>query len=284
MIWVICNLNKPYEMQHFKDAAISLGTSLKIIDPTKMQIFNNDYKTVLLYEGTIIAPPQYVLNWNGCRNGKLEEQLEAALDKCGTKICNSTSEINHWQDKFRWQLESDLKVVPSLKIHSSNLLNSIEVIEKYFDYPFILKSDTGSLGQGVYKVVNKDNLIQISEIISMLDSTFKVHIEQYINYAHDIRMYVVGNSYYLMERKSDGDFRANISMNGEALVFEKSEEIDKIFKQLRTKYKSLVFGVDILLTNNDYYLCEINSAPGFKGINSVINDDVAFEILNAIIN
>lgn len=283
MIWIVCNLNKPYEMQHFKDAAISLGTKLEIIDPTKVQIFNNDYKTILMYEGQIVAPPQYMLNWNGCRNGKLEEQIEAALIKCGTKVCNTTSEINHWQDKFRWQLESNLKVVPSLKIHSSNLLNNIDLVEKYFDYPLILKSDTGSLGQGVYKVTDRDNLIQLSEVISMLDSTFKVHIEQYIDYAHDIRMYVVGNSYYLMERKANGDFRANISIDAEALVFDKSEDIDNIFKQLRMAYNSLVFGVDILLTNDDYYLCEINSAPGFKGINSVINEDIAFEIVKAII-
>lgn len=283
MIWIVCNLNKPYEMQHFKDAAISLSTGLKVIDPTKVQIFNNEYKTILMCEGKIVAPPNYMLNWNGCRNGKLEEQLEAALIKCGTKVCNTTCEINHFQDKFRWQLESNLKVIPSIKVHSSNLLNSVDVIEQYFNYPCVLKSDTGSLGQGVYKVTNKENLIQLSEVISMLDSTFKVHIEQYIDYAHDIRMYVVGNSYYLMERKSNGDFRANISMNGEALPFEKSKQIDSIFKQLRTKYDSVVFGVDILLTDNDYYLCEINSAPGFEGINSVINEDIAFEILNAII-
>ncbi len=282
-MWIICSLNKPYDMQHFKNAAISLGIDLKIIDPTKLVIVNNQ-QIIFYYESEQILAPRYALNWNGCMNGKLEEQLEACLVKCGTSICNSISEINHWQDKFRWQVETNMPTANSMKIHSSSLLANIDIIEENFDYPLILKSDTGSLGMGVYKAVDRNNLKQLIEVISLLDTSFKVHIEQFINYHHDLRMYIVGDKYYLMERIATDDFRANVAQNATVQNYPKTDLTDNIFKQIREDYEATVIGVDILLTADSYYICEINSAPGFTGIESIIDVDIASEILKSITN
>ncbi len=282
-MWIICNTNKAYDKQHFNNAAISLGIDLKIIDPTKLVILRNP-KISFFYEGQQLSAPTNMLNWNGCMNGKLEEQIEAALALCGTNICNHSSEINHWQDKFKWQVETNLPVANSLKIHSSNLLASIPLIEQNFKYPLILKSDTGSLGMGVYKADNSNNLKQIIEIISLLDKTFKVHIEEYINYTHDVRMYIVADQYYLMERVATDDFRANVAQNADVLDYSKTSVSDHIFKQIRASYQALVIGVDILFTESGYVICEINSAPGFSGLEQVHDVDIAHQILSSVCN
>lgn len=280
-MWILCNTNKSYDKQHFKDAAISLGIDLKIIDPTKLQILHTNSITFYYY-GVRVPAPNYMLNWNGCMNGKLEEQIESALRIAGTKICNSISEINHWQDKFKWQLETNLPVANSLKIHSSNLLASIDLIEANFSYPLVLKSDTGSLGMGVYKASDRNNLKQIIEIISLLDKTFKVHIEEYINYTNDLRMYIIGDNYYLMERIATDDFRANVAQHAEVKKYPRTSITESIFAQIRAEYQSVVIGVDILLTETGYIICEINSAPGFSGIEQVHEIDIASQILKAV--
>lgn len=280
-MWIICNTNKAYDMQHFKDAAIRLNCELKIIDPTKLQILNTD-PIQFFYKGISIASPNYLLNWNGCMNGKLEEQIEIATRLCGTTICNSVDEINNIQDKFKWQLQTSLPVANSLKIHSSQLLDNIDLIESNFSYPVILKSDTGSLGLGVYKADNRQILKQIIEIISLLDKTFKVHIEQFIDYTSDVRMYIIGNEYYLMERIASDDFRANVAQNASVKKLSKTSVTDDIFKQVRSEYKSVVLGVDILFTRDSYIVCEINSAPGFTGIESVHDIDIAEQIVKEI--
>lgn len=282
-MWILCNTNKAYDMQHFKDAAISLGIDLKIIDPTRLQILNTDTIS-FFYNQKPIDIPSHVLNWNGCMNGKLEEQIEAALKTVGCQILNQSAEINAIQDKFRWQIETKLKTANSLKIHSSELLANVQLIESYFDYPLILKSDTGSLGLGVYKAENRANLRQIIEIISLLDKSFKVHIEQYINYTNDVRMYIIGNEYYLMERIASDDFRANVAQSASVKSLSKTQVTDAIFNQIRACYSSLVLGVDILFKDNSYIICEINSAPGFTGIEQVHDVDIAKEILSAATN
>lgn len=280
-MWLLCNLNKPYDLSHFQSAAQKLGVELQIIDQTKLQILNNG-EIKLFYNQSEISPPKYLLNWNGCMNMDLERQIESALIKCGTIICNSLAEINHWQDKFRWQVETSLPVAKSLKLDSSRLDDSIDLIEANFTYPFIIKSDIGSLGKGIYKVANRTNFKQISEIINLLDKSFKVHIEEFIDYQHDLRMYVIGDTYYLMERIATDDFRANIAQNAVSSSYLKTELTEQIFQQVRKLYKSVVFGVDILITKDSYIICEINSAPGFTGIEQVNNIDIAEEIIKAI--
>lgn len=282
-MWILCSLNKPYDMQHFKDAAFSLSIDLKIIDPTKLVILN-ETEIEYYYQGEQLQTPTYVLNWNGCMNGKLEEQIEACLRASGTTICNSVTEINHWQDKFKWQVETKMPVAKSMKMHSSCLLDNISLIEQKFDYPLVLKSDTGSLGMGVYKADNHNNLKQLVEVISLLDKTFKVHIEQFIDYTNDLRMYIIGDQYYLMERVATDDFRANVAQNATINDYPKSQLTDDIFKQIRASYEAVVIGVDVLLTTDGYIICEINSAPGFTGIEQVHNIDIAKEIITTIAN
>lgn len=282
-MWLLCNTNKAYDKQHFTVAAAQLGIEFKVIDPTKLQILNTDTIS-FYYQGAKISAPDYMLNWNGCMNGNLEAQIESALTRCGTIICNTLTEINHWQDKFKWQLETNLPVAKSLKIHSSSLLSSIGLIENNFEYPLVLKSDTGSLGMGVYKVIDSNNLKQIIEIISLLDQSFRVHIEQFIDYTRDVRMYIIGDDYYLMERIATDDFRANVAQKAEVKRYPKSLDTDRIFEKIRMKYKAVVLGVDILFTNESYLICEINSAPGFTGIEQVHDIDIACEILKTIIN
>lgn len=283
MIWILCSLDKPYDLEHFKTSANALGIELRVIDPTKLQIVQNGVDTDLYYECTLVVKPKWILNWNGCMNGQLEYQIEASLRKLGTIICNSLEEIEHFQDKFRFQIETDMPVAKSLKVHSSNLQTSISLIEEHFNYPFILKCDTGSLGLGVYKIENNQNLIQIIEIITLLDTNFKVHIEEFINYKHDLRMYIIGDDYHVMERIATNDFRANYSRQGAVQSYPKTELTDIVYSQVRSKYNAIVLGVDILLTASDYYICEINSSPGFTGLEEVYNINIASEILGWII-
>lgn len=279
-MWIICNTNKAYDKQHFKDVAIALGINLKIIDPTQIVILK-EQSPVFYYKGARIDSPKYCLNWNGCMNGPLEAQIEAALQQVGTIMCNSVQEINHWQDKFKWQLETKLPVAKSMKLHSSNLLASKQIIMSNFKFPFVLKSDTGSLGLGVYLVRDEDNLRQLCEVISLLDKTFKIHIEEYINYQHDVRMYIIGDQYFLMERIGNNDFRANVAMEARVENYPQSMVTNKIFKQVRGLYQSVVIGVDILFTTDSYYICEINSAPGFAGLEQVHDVNIALLILKA---
>lgn len=281
-MWIICNANKPYDMQHFQNAAISLSIDLKIIDPTKIVVLSEDSQIKFYYNNEMIQAPKYMLNWNGCNNSKLEEQIETCLIKTNTKVLNKINEINLIQDKFKWQVETKLPTVKSMKIHASNLSKSINIIEDNFNYPLILKSDTGSLGLGVYKCDNRQMLSQQSELINLLDKSFKVHIEDYIDYKRDVRMYIVNNNYYLMERIPTNDFRANIAMDGKPRLISKTTVTDEIFTMVRSEYDSLVLGVDILFTEDSYYICEINSAPSFKGLEQVHDIDIAKEILKAI--
>ncbi len=281
MIWFLCNAHKPYDISRFEHACQTMNVEMKVVDPLKLQIIQ-DKTFKLYYDNVEINKPDYLLHWNGCMISSVEEQIETVLTKMGTIVCNSFSEISNWKDKFKWQVSTPLNVVKSMKIQSHQIINCINIIEQEFQYPLVIKGDVGSLGIGVYKVYNRNNLIQLSEVIMMLDKNYKMHLEQFIDYKEDVRMYIIGQNYYLMKRVNDNDFRANYSNGAQVSKYARNALTDKVFNEIRKEYCSLVIGVDILITTNGYYICELNSAPSFKGLEETCDNNIASQIIKEI--
>ena len=86
-----------------------------------------------------------------------------------------------------------------------------------------------------------------------------------------------------MKRESiDGDFRANITRGGEAEPVEVDEQMEYLALE-STKLLDLdIGGVDLLYDNGGYKICEINSSPGFLGMEKYTEIRVAEQIVNYV--
>ena len=73
-----------------------------------------------------------------------------------------------------------------------------------------------------------------------------------------------------MKRESvDGDFRANITRGGEGQPIDIDEQMEYLALE-STKLLGLdISGVDLLFDGTSYKICEVNSAPGFQGMEKV---------------
>src|SRR5699024_9844967 len=101
------------------------------------------------------------------------------------------------------------------------------------------------------------------------------------SYGKDIRLNVVGNHVVAaMLRKSDNDFRANVTAGGRMYPYQPSQEE----KELAITCSQLVgadfAGVDLLFGENDEpILCEINSNAHFKNIFDCTGIDVTKDMM-----
>ena len=87
-----------------------------------------------------------------------------------------------------------------------------------------------------------------------------------------------------MKRKAtDGDFRAGISANGEGSPFEMTPEIGHISEASARLLGLAIAGVDLLLgSNGSMVLSEVDSAPGFLGIEKYCCIDIAGQIASYV--
>ena len=49
------------------------------------------------------------------------------------------------------------------------------------------------------------------------------------------------------------------------------------------RYNLDIAGVDLLFNNGSYTICEVNSAPGFEGMEKYTNKNIAIEMVNYVV-
>ena len=142
-------------------------------------------------------------------------------------------------------------------------------------YPVIVKESFGSLGKGVYKADNENELLDIMEKVKLKPHLF----QEYIGYkpGKDVRVIVIGGkAVACMERGNENDFRSNVGQGGKG----KQIMLPPLFKEVAEGCAHILgldyCGVDLLYTESgEPYVCEVNSNAFIDGIESVTGINVA---------
>lgn len=144
---------------------------------------------------------------------------------------------------------------------------SFEFLDKIDFFPVVIKQPCGSLGQQVYFAKDKTELLNIAK--NLPGEQFV--IQEYIECGNsDTRVFVCGKkAVCTMERHNDNDFRSNVELGGIC----KKVEPEKVIIQLAEKAASVLnldfCGIDIIKSNGNYYLLEVNSNSMINGLAQV---------------
>ncbi len=150
-------------------------------------------------------------------------------------------------------------------------------------YPLIVKESFGSLGKGVYKADNKEELLSLMEKVKL-----KPHIFQEYMGAKpgvDVRVIVIGGkTVAAMERSNENDFRANVARGGSSKRIDLPESFKIVAEECAEILGLDYCGVDLLYGDNgEPYVCEVNSNAFFDGIESSTGVNVAAAYVDHVI-
>lgn len=150
----------------------------------------------------------------------------------------------------------------------------LDSIEREFQYPIILKKSSGSQGKGVMLVQNRDSLNDISD---MIDTSKPLIFQEYISVSRgrDLRVFVIGGKVIggMMRVAKKGEeldcpsltiiigFKANFSQGGYVKPVKLSPAVEWLAIESSKLCKLDIAGVDILIDQDTYKICEINSSP-----------------------
>ena len=86
-----------------------------------------------------------------------------------------------------------------------------------------------------------------------------------------------------MERRAkSGDFKANYSQGGSVAEFIPDEEAKNLAIRTAEILNIQIAGIDLLFAEDGYTICEANTFPGFKGIESCCDVNVPRKIFEAM--
>ena len=208
-------------------------------------------------------------------------------DRLGVVLINGSDSIDNVKDKLYSQQilgQSNLPVPKTMLVkHPIN----VKLVEDNIKYPMIVKTLSGSYGSGVFMVDDRKQFRQMMKMAELAKPSYNIIIQECIedSLGRDLRVLVVNGKVVgcMMRQSVDGDFRANITRGGEAIPYQIDEDIEWISGESARLLDLDIAGVDLLFDEGKYVICEVNSAPGFEGMEKYTKQNIAEKMVDYII-
>ncbi|MGE7120004.1 ATP-grasp domain-containing protein [Peribacillus sp. NPDC046944] len=193
--------------------------------------------------------------------------LARHLELLGLPVYNSSSAIDMCDSKAKTHQALAGHCIPMPKtlfppftyegIERKNL-DAFKKIGNELGYPLVVKEAYGSFGEQVYLIPTEDEFMETVKKLGHRPFIMQEFIEH--SKGRDIRVNVVGNQVIAsMQRKSEHDFRANMTAGGTAFPYTPTKAESDLAIRCATLLGADFAGVDLLFGEDGPLLCEVNS-------------------------
>ena len=276
-----------YECERLVEEFEKAKINIEVIDPHLIDIFidRDDRKSVLV-EGKSLPLPSFVLPRTGSGTTYYIKAVIRHFERMGVIVLNGSEAIDNVKDKL---YTHQILAQSNLDIPKTMLLKhpiDVKFVEKNIGFPVIVKTISGSYGKGVFIADGKKQLTQLITMAEITKKSYNIVIQEFIkdSYGKDLRVFVLNGKVIgcMMRQSSDDDFRANIMRGGEGIPYQVNDKVEWIATEAAKVLDLDIAGVDLLFDNGGYKICEVNSSPGFKGMEEYTKTNIAEEIVNYI--
>ena len=288
--WIIHKkeLGENFEVSRLVEEFEKQGVDVRVVNPKDVDIFvDRDDRKSIIVDGKPRKLPDFVFPRTGSGTTYFIKAIIRHMERLGVTMINGSDSIDNVKDKLYSQQilgQSNLPVPKTMLVkHPINL----ELVEKNLSYPMIVKTLSGSYGSGVFLVEDRKQFRQLMKMAELTKPSYNIIIQECIedSLGKDLRVLVVNGKVVgcMMRQSIDGDFRANITRGGEAIPYQVDEDIEWIGGECARLLNLDIAGVDLLFNEGTYTICEVNSAPGFEGMEKFTKVNVGEKIVNYVV-
>jgi ribosomal protein S6--L-glutamate ligase len=279
-VFVLSRNRKLYSTRRLVEAAKALGHAPRVLDTLRCNMLVGRDQARILYRGEEIAPDDVhvVIPRIGASITGYGLAVVNQLDLMGVPVLNAAVPIARSRDKLR---ALQLLARFGIDIPRTVMCRYREEVEGAVSMvgglPCIIKLIQGSQGVGVM-IANTE-----AEVSGMLDTLWtlgqEILLQELVaeSRGRDVRALVVGDRVVAAMRRTAraGEFRSNIHRGGvaEAVSLER-EYVEAAVKAARVMGLE-VAGVDMLEARTGPKIMEVNSSPGFEGLEAATGVDIA---------
>lgn len=265
-------MTNAYTCNRLVEEAANLGIDLKIVGIHDTIISENG----LVNNGLKLEKRDFVINrykW-----GKVKDEINFLATRSYNPLDTYNIYINKYEQVKR--LRSNEFLVPKYLLGTALL--RYEDIVQILGTPFVAKGLESSMGEQIALIEKAEDLQNLSLTYGMeKEWLFEEFIT--ISFGKDMRFYSIrGEVVACMQRKSQGDFRANVALGASVEPYKITPQIQQIAKDIYTQTGLDFLGIDLLFGETKPYFCEINVMPGIEGIETATGVNVAKKIIETI--
>ncbi|NDF12486.1 MAG: 30S ribosomal protein S6--L-glutamate ligase [Proteobacteria bacterium] len=237
------------------------------------------------------------------RGGEVLSNLDAVIPRIGASITfygtavirqfeaigvyclNSSISINRSRDKLRsLQMLAQRRVPMPTTGFAHSVRDTEDLINLVGGAPLIVKLLEGTQGVGVMLAETRQSAASLINAFKGIDAN--ILVQEFIKEAKgtDIRCFVVGDKVVATMKRvaKEGEFRSNFHLGATVMPVDITDEERKMAIQACKAMGLNVAGVDIIRSKKGPLVLEINSSPGFEGIEKATGKDIAGKIIEFI--
>jgi ribosomal protein S6--L-glutamate ligase len=279
-IAILSRNRKLYSTRRLLEAARALGHEPRVLDTLRCDMVLGRDRPRILYRGEEldatklhVAIPRIGASITGYGLAVVNQ-----LDMMGVPVLNAAVPIARSRDKLRaLQLLSRFGIdIPRTVMcrYREEVASAVQLVG---GVPCIIKLIQGTQGVGVM-IANT-----MAEVEGMLDTLWtlgqEILLQELVQESRgkDVRALVVGDRVVAAMRRTarEGEFRSNIHRGGEARALELEREYAEAAVKATRVLGLEVAGVDMLEARTGPKIMEVNSSPGFEGLEAATGLDIA---------
>lgn len=292
--WIIykdsANRVKPetYEINRFLEVAKQENIDLQVFSPDQfdLTVTREDDRSILI-DGKKVPLPDFVMPRMGAGTTYFALAIIRHLERLGVYCINTSHSTETVKDKLFAQQILAERNLPTPNTMLVKFPVNTSLVEKIIGYPVVVKTLSGSQGSGVFLSKGKNEFEDLMQLIEATSPMANIILQQYVKSSHgrDLRVLTIGGrAVACIERQAGGNnFKANMTAGGAGSEHPITPEIEWLATQTSNVLGLDVAGIDLLFDEQQHFkVCEANSSPGFEGLESVIDVNVAKEIFHFI--
>ena len=272
-----------YVKRRLVEEAIQRRIRMLLINPNRVELLLSDTGVAsAVYMGEAIALPDAVIPRVGANVDYFGLAVMRQLESLGVKVFNPSASIEISRDKMYTHQVLAAAGIPIPKSVLSRWPFDPLYIERHFGYPVILKSTSGSKGDAVWKI---DSRQELTEVIAKLDTSRPLIFQEFLSdtKGRDLRCFVVGGEVVAaMMRIASTGFKANVHQGGSVMNVVVGSALSSLAVDTARLCLLDISGVDVLLDSASYKICEVNSSPGFQGLEKASEVNVAAKVVEYV--
>lgn len=272
-----------YSTRRLVDATKSRGHRALVLDTLRCNLLLERGEARMSYRGVLLRDLEVVIPRIGTSVTSYGLAVVNHLGLMGVPVLNPAAAIAQSRDKLRClQLLAQHGIDIPRTVMAGDTSNVARLVEEVGGLPAIIKLLRGTQGVGVMIAST------LAEVQTILDTFWnlgqEIVLQEFIRESTgtDIRALVVGNRVVgaMQRRAKKGDFRSNLHRGGAGTP----TTLEKAYAIAAVKAAHVlgleVAGVDMLESAHGPKVIEVNSSPGFRGLEHATQADIAGEMVD----
>ncbi len=245
------------------------------------------YKPYFKVNGTSILDDLDALIIRPIGRGSLEQlvfrmDMLYKLERQGFYMVNPPTAIEHCVDKYDiLALLEDVGVLVPRTLATESVNEALKAFSE-LGGDVVVKPIFGSRGQGATRVVDVDIADTIFKAITFHHGV--IYMQEFVPHGYsDIRAFVIGDRVAASMRRVGKGWKTNYSQGAKPAPAKISKEFEEIAIKSAKAVGCKIAGVDILEGPEGPRIVDVNSQPGWKGLQVVTEVNIAQEIVEFVL-